>query len=138
MDQNTLFERLLAGWIVLGLGTGVVLIFIAAPYGRHRRRRAGPTLENRLGWLLMEAPAPLVFGACFALGERRQSWTAWLFLLLWQAHYAHRAFIYPFRLRGHERRMPLAVAGTGLVFNAINGYLNGRTLFSLSAGYPDA
>ena len=138
MDQKTQFDGLLVVWIVLGLGSGIGLIFIAAPYGRHRHRRAGPTLENRLGWVLMEAPAPLVFGACFALGERREGWTPWFFLLLWQAHYAHRAFIYPLRLRSHERRMPLTVAGMGFLFNAINGFMNGRYLFSLSENYPDA
>ena len=63
MTSILTFDRLLAGWILLGLAVGVVLFYVDAPYGRHRHRRAGPTLENRLGWVVMESPAPLVLGA---------------------------------------------------------------------------
>jgi protein-S-isoprenylcysteine O-methyltransferase Ste14 len=136
MNEYIAFRALLIGWFALALGTSVVLIFVAAPYGRHAREGWGLAVDNRLGWIVMEAPAPLVFAACFAVGEHRDTWSAWVFLLLWEAHYVHRAFIYPFGLQSTGRRMPLVVAGPALAFNGLNGYLNGRYLFTFSGGYP--
>jgi protein-S-isoprenylcysteine O-methyltransferase Ste14 len=34
--------------------------------------------------------------------------------------------------------MPVAIAGIGFAFNALNGYLNGRYVFTLSGGYSDS
>jgi protein-S-isoprenylcysteine O-methyltransferase Ste14 len=82
----------------------------------------------------MEAPAPIVLGVCFFLGGNI-SVTTIVFLGLWEAHYLHRAFVYPFGLRGRERRMPLTVVLFGFVFNIMNGYLNGRYIFTFSGGY---
>ena len=95
-------------------------------------------MGNRMAWIVMEAPAPLVFALLFVLGKHRDTMTAWAFLLMWEAHYIHRSFIYPFRLRSAGKRMPVAVASMALLFNTGNGYLNGRYLFTLSGGYPDA
>jgi protein-S-isoprenylcysteine O-methyltransferase Ste14 len=56
---------------------------------------------------------------------------------MWEAHYIHRAFIYPFSLRDKWKPMPLAVAVMGAVFNLGNAYLNGRYLFNLGGShYP--
>jgi protein-S-isoprenylcysteine O-methyltransferase Ste14 len=33
--------------------------------------------------------------------------------------------------------MPIVVAAIGFLFNALNGYLNGRYVYSFSGGYPD-
>jgi 3-oxo-5-alpha-steroid 4-dehydrogenase 1 len=134
LKELTVFNGLLMAWFALALGVFVVLFFVAAPYGRHIRRGWGHTIGNRLGWVLMEAPAPLVFTACFFLGGQSGVVTL-VFLGLWEAHYLHRAFIYPFSLRGTGKRMPLAVVSFGLIFNVMNGYLNGRYIFSFSSGY---
>jgi protein-S-isoprenylcysteine O-methyltransferase Ste14 len=136
MNERTVFNVLIIGWFVLAGVTGVALFFFVAPYGRHMRRGWGPSLGNRLGWLVMELPAPLVFAAAFALGRYRETATVWIFLLMWEAHYVHRAMVYPFGLRGEDKRMPVVVAGVAFVFNTLNGYLNGQYLFALSGGYP--
>ncbi|OGO07804.1 MAG: 3-oxo-5-alpha-steroid 4-dehydrogenase, partial [Chloroflexi bacterium RBG_13_57_8] len=112
----------------------VALFFVAAPYGRHIRKGWGATMDNRLAWILMEAPSPVVFLVCFLLGGRTDV-ISLVFLGLWLAHYLHRAFIYPFSLRGPAKRFPLAVMGLGFLFNVMNGYLNGRFVFHFSAGY---
>jgi protein-S-isoprenylcysteine O-methyltransferase Ste14 len=138
MNELVLFQGLLIGSFVFALATVVALFFVVAPYGRHRRKGWGLTLDNRLGWILMEAPAPLVFAACFALGTYRDTWTAWVFFLLWEAHYVHRSFVYPFGLRTTGKRMPVVVAALAFLFNLLNGYLNGRYLFTFSGGYSTA
>ena len=137
MSVGAFFDVLVIGWLTVAAVTCAALFFVSAPYGRHTRSGWGPTLENRLGWIVMEAPAALVFAAWFALGREADMTTALVFLGLWEVHYVHRAFIYPLGLRGRDKRMPVAVAGMALLFNAVNGYLNGCYLFDLSGGYPN-
>lgn len=134
MKELTVYDSLLVAWFVVALAVFVALFFVAAPYGRHVRRGWGYTIGNKLGWVLMEAPAPVVFAVCFFLGSRSNAVTL-VFLGLWEAHYVHRAFIYPFSLRGAAKRMPLAVMSFGFLFNIMNGYLNGRYIFSFSGNY---
>ncbi len=137
MDETILFNALIIAWLALAAPTFVSLFFVTAPYGRHARRGWGAGMPSKLGWVLMEAPAAVVFGACYVLAEGKTI-TAGVFFLLWELHYVHRSFIYPFSRRGGVKRMPWAIVGTGLLFNAVNAYLNGRYLFVLSGGYPSA
>ncbi len=134
MKEQTIFNSLLIGWLALGVVVFIALFFIAAPYGRHVRKRWGYAVGNKLGWVLMEAPAPVTFAVCFLL-DVRAGITGIVFLILWEAHYVHRAFIYPFSLRGAARRMPLSVVSFGFLFNLMNGYLNGRYIYTFSGGY---
>jgi len=133
LSEQSLFYSLIAGWFSLAIVVFLSLLFFAAPYGRYFRRGWGPAVNNRLGWVVMEAAAPLAFAVCFVLGSKTNTVTTLVFLGLWEAHYIHRAFIYPFSLR--SRGMPVTIVGFGLLFNAVNGYLNGRYIFSFSGGY---
>ena len=137
MNGQTLYNVLLIVWCALAAATCVSLFFVTAPYGRHARRGWGPALGDKVGWVLMEAPAPLVFGAYYVLQEEA-TLTSLVFLLMWESHYLYRAFFYPLRVRDSQRRMPLSVVAMGFTFNVMNGYLNGRYLFGLSGGYPDS
>ena len=138
MSEQLFYNTLLIAWIILAAITFGFLFFVVAPYGRHTKSGWGPTIDNKLGWIIMEAPSPLLFAALFWLGDNEQTLPLILFFLLWQAHYIHRAFIYPLRLRSGVKSMPLIVASSGLFFNIVNAYLNGRYLFTLSDGYPTA
>ena len=138
MTEPAFYRTLLVGFFAAAPLTFLLLLFVDAPYGRHVGSVwQGPTISNRLAWVVMEAPAPLVFAFCFLIGTSRSAPAMWVFLLMWESHYIYRAFIYPFTLRGARKRMPLLVAALGFTFNVLNGYLNGRYLFSLSGGYPD-
>jgi len=101
-------------------------MFITAPYGRHTRAGWGPTIPSRLGWLLMESPAVLVFAAIFARGAHSRETVPLVLLALWQIHYVHRTFIYPFRMRARGKRMPVVIAGSAITFNLLNAYVNAR------------
>lgn len=128
-------------WIRLGAGielalaaiTAGVLAFVVAPYGRHARRGWGPTVPNRVGWILMEAPAPLVFLAAHLAAPHASEPAALWLLALWQLHYVHRAFVFPFRLRTADKRMPLAIAAAGAAFNVFNGGLQGAAAAAVGA-----
>jgi len=136
MSGPALFTILTAVWTGAAVATFVGLFFVTAPYGRHARRDWGPVLGDTLGWVLMEAPAPVIFAAFFAVGGHGFALIPVVFFCLWEAHYVHRSFIYPFTLRGREKRMSLAVALTGFFFNGVNATLNGWYLFGLAAPRP--
>ena len=114
-----------------------VLFFIAAPYGRYARRGWGPQIPNWLSWLLMESVSAIVMLVMFIVDGAPRTITLVIFLLMWEAHYIHRAFIYPFSLRDKWKRMPAVVVLMGATFNLGNAYLNGRYLFYISGSrYP--
>ena len=138
MKEITIFNSLLIAWFVLGAVVFIALFFVAAPYGRHARKGWGYAVGNKLGWVLMEAAAPIVFAVCWLIGDFKFTAVSLVFLVLWEAHYIHRAFIYPFTLRGAARRMPLSIVSFGFLFNLMNGYLNGRYIFAFSGGYANS
>jgi hypothetical protein len=134
VSEQTFHHALMWGWLILAVPVFVLLMFVAAPYGRHFSRRWGPSIRPKLGWFLMEIPAAFVFAACVLAEGRPDGAAVLVFLVLWQTHYLHRAFIYPALLRS-RRRMSLAVILMAVVFNVINGYINGRWLGAFSSGY---
>ena len=112
--------------MAVGLATFGVLWWIAAPYGRFMRSGWGPTLPSRWGWMVMETPSATGFLAVYFLGARRFEDVPLVLLVMWQAHYLHRAYVFPWRLREHGKRMPWLIVGMGLVFNGVNTWLNAR------------
>jgi len=104
----------------------VLLFFIDAPYGRFVRAGWGPSIPDRYGWLVMESPACLLF-AYILLSLDSLSAPLIVLLLLWEAHYVHRTFIYPFTIRG-RKRMPVVIMLMAICFNLVNAYLNGSHL----------
>jgi hypothetical protein len=137
MSAQTLFTVVTAAWTGVAAATFVGLFFLNAPYGRHAKTTWGPVISDTLGWVLMELPSPLIFATWFALGSHGFAVVPVVFFALWEAHYVHRSFIYPFLLRGgRTRRMTLAVALMGFFFNGVNATLNGWFLFRLAEPRP--
>jgi protein-S-isoprenylcysteine O-methyltransferase Ste14 len=128
------YRALVALELALAVATFVGLRFVRAPYGRYASARWGPTVPARLGWLVMESPAALVFAGVYATGPHRTSPVPLILLALWQTHYLYRAFVYPWRLRG-TTRMPAAIALMAIAFNVLNAYLNARWVASYGR-YP--
>jgi protein-S-isoprenylcysteine O-methyltransferase Ste14 len=138
VTEARVFELLLWSWLGLAVVTYVSLQFIVAPYGRHARGGWGPKLPSTWGWVIMEAPASLGFAAFYWWGERRMQPGALALFALWELHYVNRAFVFPFRRRGGEKPMPLAVPLAAIIFNVPNAYLNARWLTHFSPGYGAA
>lgn len=112
----------------LGLAVPIAaaLLWTTAPYGRHAREGWGPTVPSRVSWIVMEAPAVLLYVAVFALGEHRTELVPLVMLGLWQLHYVHRTFVFPFRMRIGGKRMPISVPLLAIAFNSLNAYVNAR------------
>jgi 3-oxo-5-alpha-steroid 4-dehydrogenase 1 len=119
------YRALVALELLLAVATFAGLRFVRAPYGRYATDRWGPTVPARIGWLVMESPAALVFAGVYVTGAHRADLVPLVLLLLWEAHYGYRAFVYPWRLRG-STRMPVVIALMAIAFNVLNGYLNAR------------
>jgi 3-oxo-5-alpha-steroid 4-dehydrogenase 1 len=134
MSEHERFTILLYGAFLLVPITAVYLLFWAAPYGRHARKGFGPTLDNTLAWVLMEAPAALIPLALYLASDRHDLVTT-IFLLIWEAHYVQRAVLYPLKIRGRGARVPLAIPISGAGFNLLNAYLNFRYLTELAPSY---
>ena len=134
MERET-FYTLLWAWTALGLATFILLLFVTAPYGRHSRKDWGPTLSNRMGWILMELPSLIVFILCFLLGPNPIQPVTWIFFILYVSHYTNRSVIYPWRTRTSGKEMPLVVALLAVCFNLVNGFINGYYFSSFSRVY---
>jgi 3-oxo-5-alpha-steroid 4-dehydrogenase 1 len=136
MERNIHSILLLVGF---GMAAAVfaALFFVSAPYGRHTRKGWGAMIANFRGWILMESPSAVLFAVYFVIGTVPRNLPILLFLGMWEAHYIHRAFIYPLTIRDGRKKMPVAVMLMGLGFNLGNSYVNGRYLFTFSGGYPD-
>ena len=118
--------HLAAAWLEIALAavTLLALLFISAPYGRHARAGFGPSLPSRLGWIMMESPAVIVFAAIYFAGPRRFEPVSLALLAMWQFHYINRTFVFPFRLPPTSKRMPLLVPVFGVAFNLLNAFVN--------------
>jgi len=130
------FKIMLSGWLVLAVITFIILLNIPAPYGRHIKAGWGKALSNRLGWIIMESPAALLMIFYFLTGNNKDNIVLLAFLLLWEMHYLHRSFIFPFRFHSSKKDMPLSVVFMAVFFNAGNTFFNGMTLFHYSQPYP--
>ena len=132
MTEAAVHTALLWAVFALAAVTFAALLRLRAPYGRHYPGSGwGPEITNRTGWIVMESPATLVFACVYALGDAAAEPVPLVLLGMWQCHYLNRNFIYPLRLRGGDRKMPVLVAASGFVFNLVNAYVNARFISHL-------
>jgi 3-oxo-5-alpha-steroid 4-dehydrogenase 1 len=103
------------------------LLILPAPYGRFASRAWGPSIGARTGWLVMELPALCVIPLA-ALWNGGVALPAALLLCLWALHYVYRTLVFPFLIRDTGKTMPVLVVLMALVFNTLNGYVNGISL----------
>lgn len=120
------------GIVLLAPAIFALLLQMDAPYGHASRSGFGPSLPNRLGWLLMELPAVLSFAYFFIHPHAAPSTAAWILAALWMLHYLHRSFIYPWTLPANSPAMPLLIVASGGIFNTVNGFLQGYFITHLA------
>lgn len=109
----------------------VALHFVNAGYGMMYTRRWGPSINNRIGWVLMEAPVFIAMCVLWCLSDRQFQPVALVIFALFQLHYFQRAFIFPFFIKGRSL-MPLSIIIMGVIFNVLNAVMQGGWLFYLS------
>ena len=123
------YRLLLAVQFISAAMVFVSLYFIAAGYGRHGGKKWGPAVNPRIGWMVMESP--VVFIPLYFLFTGKVEMVPVVMLSIWMVHYLQRTFIYPFLIKGEEN-MPLLIMLFSIMFNSMNGFLNGYYLFHLA------
>lgn len=109
----------------------ITLFFVTAGYGKFATKKWGPAINNKIGWLLMEAPVFVVMTILWLKSERAFEPALLVMFAIFQLHYFQRSFIFPFLLKGNGR-MPLSIILMGVLFNTLNGLMQGGWLFYIS------
>ena len=137
MPIETFYSYFLIFWIALPIFLIPTLLKVTAPYGRHSNNEWGISIDNRLGWMIMEVVSPMVFAYFFITGNTEKSSIMWVFFGLWILHYFNRSVIFPLRIRTTGKKIPLFIVCSAIFFNIGNGFINGFYLGSLSPTYPE-
>lgn len=111
----------------------IALYFVKAGYGMFRTSQWGWAINNKVAWVLMEAPVFVVMFVLWARSGVRFALPQYVFFLLFQLHYLQRSFVFPFLMKG-KSKMPIAIMLMGVVFNLLNGCMQAGGLFWF---YPD-
>lgn len=125
------FEKVLFSMALIGIIVFIALYFVGAGYGMMYTRKWGLSLNNKVGWVIMEAPVFIVMCLLWWNSSRRFDATPLIFFLLFQIHYFQRSFIFPFIMRG-KNRMPVVIVAMGVLFNVVNAYMQGGWVFYIS------
>ena len=115
----------------------VALYFVDAGYGKFYTRKWGPAIDNRLGWVLMEAPVFIAMLLLWLFSARKGNPVRLVFLIIFEIHYFQRSFIFPLKIKG-KGRMPLSIILMGQIFNTLNALMQGGWIFWISPAemYP--
>ncbi len=135
MISRTTYDGLVLGVVIAGVATFVALFFVVAPYGRHVRGGWGPTLPSRLGWVVMESPALVLFSGIYACGKHRAELAPLALYAMWALHYTNRTLVFPFRMRSRGARLPFVIVALALAFNVTNATMNASFIADLG-DYP--
>lgn len=106
----------------------IALYFVTAGYGVFYNKKWGPSIPNKIGWILMESPVFIAMILLCVFSERSTNVVCLIFLILFEIHYFQRSFIFPFLIRG-KSVMPLSVILMGVVFNTLNALMQGGWIF---------
>ena len=136
MDIHTIdfFYDLLFIMFLVGLVVFVSLYFVDAGYGKMRTEKWGPAINNKVGWFLMEVPVFIAMLYLWGISPVRGRIPYLLFFLIFEMHYFQRSFIFPFLMRGNSK-MPIVIMGLSVLWNLINGYVQGYWLFHIAPVY---
>lgn len=130
MEQQ-IYNTLIIAMPILAVIVFIALFFVKAGYGIFQNKNWGISINNRLGWIIMECPVFFVMLYLWITGNEPFNPILLTFFLLFELHYFQRTFIFPFLMNG-KSRMPLSIIGCGVLFNVINGYMQGEWLFHLA------
>ena len=127
MDYK-LWTFLIWGMLAMAVVVFVSLYFVTAGYGQFRTKQWGWSIDNKVGWTLMEAPVFFVMLAIWGASGWNRHIPEIVLLGLFLLHYFQRSFVFPLLLKG-KSRMPIAIMLMGVVFNVINGIMQGGGLY---------
>ena len=125
------FNTFLIAMSIIAVIVFIALYFVTAGYGVFYNKKWGPSIPNKIGWVLMESPVFIAMILLYIFSERSTNVVCLIFLILFEIHYFQRSFIFPFLIRG-KSVMPLSVILMGVVFNTLNALMQGGWIFYVS------
>ena len=128
MIPESTFNLIIQAMFVMAAVVFVCLYFVNAGYGQFRSRKWGWSINNRVAWVLMEAPVFFVMLAIWLTTGASTHMPELLLFCMFELHYFQRSFIFPCLMSGSSR-MPLTIMLMGMVFNTVNGILQGGALY---------
>lgn len=131
LSDHTIFYVVLSAMTILAVIVFFALHRITAPYGINFSNAWGPSLPNRAGWVVMEAPAFFAMLVIWLLSPRPDNPATAVLASLFLLHYFQRSFIFPLLIKGRNR-MPWVIILSGALFNIINAYLIGSWIFFIA------
>src|SRR4030066_368751 len=93
-------------------------------YVKEKKKRGGPSKKTKWAWKIIEFPSPALI-LLFFLFSPDKNIPLLIFVIVWLSHYLHRTFYYPFSQSGRNKPYPLVIVLMALVFNRLNGFVNG-------------
>ena len=114
--------------VVLAIIVFIALNYFNAGYGYLRSKSWGYSINNKLGWMIMEVPVFILMLVLYASSERVGNPAIIVITALFLIHYFQRSFIFPFLIRG-KSKMPIAIISMGMIFNTMNAYMQGYWLY---------
>lgn len=125
------FNILLIVMAIMALIVFFALYFVKAGYGMFFDKKWGISIPNKISWICMEAPVFITMLILWIHSDRRFETVPFIFFLLFELHYFQRSFIFPFLMKG-KNKMPVSIMLMGVIFNVLNGYIQGAWIFYLS------
>lgn len=131
MDPK-IFNLICYSWIFLACCVFVIMLFVKAPFGRHTSENWGISINNKLGWIIMESPSLFIMLYFLFFGQKSFDSYVWILFLIWIIHYTNRTFIYPIKIKSTPKKMPFFITCNAIFFNLMNAGLNGYYLSYLA------
>lgn len=129
--NSEVFNTVLSVMALSAVVVFLCLLKVEAGYGVAYTKKWGPAVNNKLGWILMEAPVFFAMLWLWLSSDRRGDTVLVVMALLFLFHYFQRSFVFPFLIKG-KSVMPLSVILMGVTFNTLNAYMIGGWLFYVS------
>jgi len=127
-----IFQLIVYIWLAIAIIVHITLFFVKAPFGRHTSEKWGISINNKLGWFIMELPSLLIMLYFLFWGSNSFKTFAWILFTVWIIHYFNRTFIYPIRIKPTAKKMPLFIVGNAIFFNLMNAGLNSYYMAELA------
>ncbi|CAL5991222.1 3-oxo-5-alpha-steroid_4-dehydrogenase [Hexamita inflata] len=119
-------------WLTLALAAFTHMCFDTKKYGRHSKDTQQHGMNNKVGWMIMESPSFFMMLYYAFKDARVVDSYIWILFAAWLLHYFNRTFIFSLRLKPTPKKMPYSIAIMSIIFNFINGGLNGYYLSKLA------
>ena len=125
---ETAYNLLLKSMVAMAFVVFVALYFVKAGYGKFRTPGWGFSINNKLAWVLMEAPVFLTMAVLWLESSDKWQLPQLVLFLLFELHYFQRSFVFPLLLKG-KGSMPVCIMLMGVTFNVVNGMMQAGGLF---------